>query len=199
MPPNQDKTSNGKHIEQYRRPQLLCVLLVQRIYAIDLAHDATVGERSRNSKFSYVSPRSIYGETSNEGKESASTYPCRSLSGSVQENGVEGVVLVVIQITGDPSAERTAPPRSTHVQPGDVSHALIQQGERERLRKTPSNSSTTAWWWWRSVAIPQGFAKHHGRGGVGREVGLHQEGENSCVWQPQNSSIYRGKGGLRPL
>ena len=37
MPPNQDKTSNGKHIEQYRRPQLLCVLLVQRIYAIDLA------------------------------------------------------------------------------------------------------------------------------------------------------------------
>ena len=39
-----------------------------RIYAIDLAHDATVGERSRNSKFSYVSPRSIYGETSNEGR-----------------------------------------------------------------------------------------------------------------------------------
>ena len=105
-----------------------------------------VGERSRNSKFSYESPRSIYGETSNEGKESASTYPCRSLSGSVQENGVEGVVLVVIQITGDPSAERTAPPRSTHVQPGDVSHALIQQGERERLRKTPSSSSTTALW-----------------------------------------------------
>ena len=56
-----------------------------------------VGEHSRNSKFSYVSPRSIYGETSNEGKESASTYPCRLLSGSVQENGVDGVVLVVIQ------------------------------------------------------------------------------------------------------
>ena len=153
MPPNQDKTSNGKHIEQYRRPQLLCVLLVQRIYAIDLAHDATVGERSRNSKFSYVSPRSIYGETNNEGKESASTYPCRSLSGSIQVNGVDGVVLVVIQITDDPSAERTAPPRSTHVQPGDVSHALIQQGERERLRKTPSSSSTTAWWWWRSARL----------------------------------------------
>ena len=27
-----------------------------------------VGERGRNSKFSYVSPRSIYGETSNEGR-----------------------------------------------------------------------------------------------------------------------------------
>ena len=50
MPPNQDWTSKGKHIEQHQRPQLLCVLLVQRIYAIDLAHDATVGERSRNSK-----------------------------------------------------------------------------------------------------------------------------------------------------
>ena len=101
---------------------------MQRIYAIDLAHDATVGERSRNSKFFYESPRSIYGETSNEREGSASTYPCRSLSESVQVNGVDGVVLVVIQITEDPSAERTTPPRSTHVQPGDVSRALIQQG-----------------------------------------------------------------------
>ena len=163
MPPNQDWTSNGKHIEQNQRPQLLCVLLVHRNYAIDLAHDATNGKRSRNSKFSYVSPRSIYGETSNEGKESASTYPCRSLSGSVQVNGVDGVVLVVIQITDDPSAERTTPPCSTHVQPGDVSYALIQQGEKERLEKTPSSSSTTAWWWCRSVAFQQGFAKHRER------------------------------------
>ena len=30
------------------------------------AGGAPVGERSRNSKFSYVTPRSIYGETSNE-------------------------------------------------------------------------------------------------------------------------------------
>ena len=51
-------------------------------------------------------------------------------------NGVDGIVLVVIQITDDPSAERTAPPCSTHMQPGDVSHALIQQGEKERLGKT---------------------------------------------------------------
>ena len=29
--------------------------------------------------------------------------------------------------------ERTTPPRSAHVQPGDVSHALIQQGERESV------------------------------------------------------------------
>src|SRR3954467_5779773 len=114
-------------------------------------------------------------------KESASTYPCRSLSGSVQVNGVDGVVLTVIQITDDPSGERTAPPHSTHVQPGDVSHALIQQGERERLTKTPSSSSTTAWWWWRSVAILQGFAKHRGRGGRRDAWLLHQEERNSCV------------------
>ena len=37
----------------------------------------------------------------------------------------------MIQITGDPSAERTAPPRSTHVRSGDVSSFLIQQGEGE--------------------------------------------------------------------
>ncbi len=67
------------------------------------------------------------------------------------KNTVGGVVHAAIQITvdSDLSAEQTAPPRSTHVQPGDVSHALIQQGERERLRKTPS-SSTTAWWRWSS-------------------------------------------------
>ena len=101
----------------------------------------------------------------------------------------------MIQITRDPSAERTAPPRSTHVQPGDVSHALIQQGERERLGKTPSSSSTTAWWWWRSVAILQGFAKHRGRGG-GREVGLRQgEVETLMYAAPNTSSIYRGEGG----
>ena len=129
-------------------------------------------------------------------ERSASTYPCRS-SGSVQGNGVEGVVLVVIQITGDPSAERTAPPRLTHVQPGDVSHALIQQGERERSGKTPSSSSTTAWWWWRSMAIPQGFAKHRGRGGRG--IGLRQEREVLvCMVAPNTSSIYRGRGGAAP-
>ena len=113
-------------------------------------------------------------------------------------NGVDGVVPVVIQITDDPSAERTAPPRSTHVQPGDVSYALIQQGEKERLGKTPSSSSTTAWWWWRSAGLQQGFAKHDERRG-GREVGLRQEGEDLvCLAASNTSSIYRGEGGVRP-
>ena len=102
MPPNQDWTSNSKHIEQNQRPQLLCVLLVHRIYAIDLAHDATVGERSRNSKI-FLRNTKIYlwRDQQRVERESASTYPCRSLSGSVQVNGVDGVVLVVIQITDD--------------------------------------------------------------------------------------------------
>ena len=96
----------------------------------------------------------------------------------------------MIQITGDPSAERTAPPRSTHVQPGDVSHALIQQRERERLRKTPSSSSTTAWWWWRSVAILQGFAKHlrerrstWERGRAAPELGVRLPSHPSTIYR----------------
>ena len=40
-------------------------------------------------------------KTSTRGRRVASTYPCRSLSGSVQVNGVDGVILVVIQITDD--------------------------------------------------------------------------------------------------
>ena len=39
-----------------------------RNHIIFLPEVDIVGERSRNSKFSYVSPRSIYGETSNEGR-----------------------------------------------------------------------------------------------------------------------------------
>ena len=114
-------------------------------------------------------------------------------------NGVDGVVLVVIQITDDPSAERTAPPRSTHMQPGDVSHALIQQGERERLRKTLSSSSTTEWWWWRSAVLQQGFAKHYERRG-GREVGLRLGRERLVRWAAPKPPLYIGgrERGRRP-
>ena len=105
-------------------------------------------------------------------------------------NGVDGVVLVVIQITDDPSAERTAPPCSTHVQPGDVSYALIQQGEKERLGKTPFSSSMTAWWWWRSAGLQQGFAKHYERRG-GRGVGLRQQ--NFVCWAAPLPPLYIGE------
>ena len=61
------KVGPGRFIPQYRRnkiglvtvsklnkptPTTTCFLLVHRIYAINLAHDATVGECSNNSKFS---------------------------------------------------------------------------------------------------------------------------------------------------
>ena len=51
--------------------------------------------------------------SSNEGGVDLHTLVDRARKRS--KNGDEEVVLNVIQITGDPSAERTAPPRSTHV------------------------------------------------------------------------------------
>ena len=97
-------------------------------------------------KNSYVSPRSIYGETSNETEECI-FIPLKIAMRKRYKNAVGGVVHAAIQIAvdSDLSAETTAHPRSTHVQPGDVSCALIQQGERGRLGKTPSSSSTMAW------------------------------------------------------
>src|SRR3954464_2662665 len=50
----------------------------------------------------------------------------------------------------------TAPPRSTHVQPEDVSRTLIQQGGG-RGWEDHSNSSTTAWWWWSGVVVGKGW------------------------------------------
>ena len=67
--------------------------------------------------------------SSNEREREECIYiPLYIASGSVQENGVDGVILDVIQITKDPSAKRTAPPCSTHIRSEDVSRALIQQG-----------------------------------------------------------------------
>ena len=54
-------------------------------------------------------------------------------------NGVDGDVPVVIQITDDPSAERNAPPRSTHVRNGDV---LPLKGKELRQHILVSTVST---------------------------------------------------------
>ena len=48
------------------------------------------------------------------------------------------------------------------------------------------------------MAIPQGFAKHHGRGGVGREVGLHQEGEVLMCLAAPKPQVYIGEKGAAP-
>ena len=49
------------------------------------------------------------------------------------KNGDEEVVLDVIQITGDPSTERTVPPRSTHVRLGRRLLLLDPARGKERL------------------------------------------------------------------
>ena len=51
------------------------------------------------------------------------------------KNGDEEVVLDVIQITGDPSAKRTAPPRSTHVRSAWRLLLLDPARGKERLMK----------------------------------------------------------------
>ena len=82
-------------------PTTTCVLLVHRIYAIDLAHDATVGERSNNSKFSYVSPRSIKEMLATRERECI-FIPLKIAKRKRYKNAVDGVVLAAIQIAEDP-------------------------------------------------------------------------------------------------
>ena len=59
-------------------------------------------------------------------------YPRRPLSGSVYDNAVD----VVVRLHDRPilSTERTAPPRSAHVQLGDVprTHDTVELGEEFR-------------------------------------------------------------------
>ena len=51
MPPKQDKTSSGKKIDNiYAHNKFVFYSCIET--RIDLAHDATVGDRSRNLKFS---------------------------------------------------------------------------------------------------------------------------------------------------
>ena len=71
----------------------LCSTRAKRELRIDLAHDATVGERSRILKFSMHNQDQSMESSSNEGKRSASTYPCRSRAEACQGDGDDGVVL----------------------------------------------------------------------------------------------------------
>src|SRR3954462_10041815 len=85
------------------------------------------------------------------------------MSGSVQENRDDGVVLAVIQITDDqvPNGQHL---RVQHTYGTiDVSSFLIQQGEGE-VEEEDFNSSTTAWWWWRS-STPAGLRQARDGGG----------------------------------
>ena len=84
----------------------------------------------------------------------------------------------------------TAPPRSTYVQPGDVSSFLIQQGERRVEGKLQQHGGVVAM---ELVVLRQGFVKHYGGGGG---VG----GGRGCTWGRGAAALslphyIRGKGG----
>ena len=80
-------------------------------------------------------------------------------------NGVDGVVLVLIQITDDPSVERTAPLCSTHVQPEDVSSFLISKRRGEVEGELRQHDGVVV----EFVVFLQSFAKLYG--GEGRVGG----------------------------
>ena len=82
------------------------------------------------------------------------------------KNGDEGVVLVVIQITGDPSTERTAPPRSTHVRLGRRLLLLDPARGKERLMKIQQHDGVVV----DAAVTAAGLRRASARGrGVARE------------------------------
>ena len=77
----------------------------------------------------------------------------------------------MIQITDDPSAERTAPPRSTHVRSAYRLLLLDAARGKERLRKMAPAAARRRGDDGAAV-LRQGFAKHYGGvGGVGEGEG----------------------------
>ena len=94
-------------------------------------------------------------------------------------NEVDGVVLVVIQITDDPSAERTAPPRSTHVRSSDVSSFLIQQGG-ERFMELQQHDGVVV----EAAGISAGLRQAQREGEVSREGEGGARGLGCCSHAP---------------
>src|SRR4051812_43914218 len=93
---------------------------------------------------------------------------------------------------------RTDGTSATHVQPGDVSHALIQQGERERLRKTPSAAAQRRGGgggaWQSCRALPSTAGEEEGE-----MQGCAIERSKLLCLLPPNPQVYIGEEGrLRP-
>ena len=79
-------------------------------------------------------------------------------------NGVDGVILVVIQITDDPSAERTAPLRSTYVRLGRRLLLLDPARGKDRLMEIQQHDGVVV----EAAGSRQGFAKHQRERDVSR-------------------------------
>src|SRR3954465_12652067 len=111
-------TSNGKKNLQFDAHNYFVFYSCNRELLINLAHDATVGERCRKLKFFlrfHQDPSMSSSNNESCEREIASTYHFVDRERKRSTNGDEVVVHTVIQITGDPIIESTAPPRSTHV------------------------------------------------------------------------------------
>ena len=81
------------------------------------------------------------------------------------KNRDEEGVLDVIQITGDPSAERTAPPRSTHVRLGRRLLLLDPARGKVRMMKNQQRDGVVV----EATVISAGLRQAQGEGGVSRE------------------------------
>ena len=117
---------------------------------------------------------------------------CRSRAEASQGDGDDGVVLERDSDHRCPSAERTAPPRSTHVRDGRRLLLLDPARGKERLRKIAPTAARR-----RGVVgaavLRQGFAKHiRRRRGVGEGRGCAL----ACVKLPCASPLYIGVEGL---
>ena len=105
------------------------------------------------------------------------------------KNGDEVVVHDVIQITGDPSTEQTAPPRSTHVRSAQCLLLLDLARGKERLRKMAPAAARRRGGDGAAV-LRQGFAElHGGGGGVGEGEGGTKGRGFEALHPP---TIYRG-------
>ena len=88
------------------------------------------------------------------------------------------------------SAERMAPPRSTHVQPGDVSSFLIQQGREERYRgRAPAARRCGGG----ARGSPAGLRQALAGGGEGEKGGRAAPGKGAAPMRLP--TIYMGGGG----
>ena len=170
---------------------------MQRELRIDLAHDATVGERCRKLKFFlrfHQDPPMSSSKQRVKGESLHLHTTCRSRAEACQGDGDDGVVLERDSDHRCPSAERTAPPRSTHVRDGRRLLRLDPARRKERLRKAAPTAAR------RRGAVDaavfrQGFAKHvrRRRGvGEGRGCALDQ------VFSPPLAPLVIGEGGRGP-
>ena len=154
-----------------------------------------VGERCRKLKFFLRFHQDPSMSSSKQRVKGVSLHlhtTCRSRVEACQGDGDDGVVLERDSDHRCLSAERTAPPRSTHVRDGRRLLRLDPARRKERLRKAAPTAARR-----RGVVgaavLRQGFAKHvRRRRGVGEGRGCAL----ACVKLPCASPLYIGVEGL---